>query len=99
METINIEYGDILICDPGYIKFVGTEWSGELEPRFDLLRCEKVLHEGDDGVYSVEYNGEKHELGVDSGRIWQMRADFGGTIQIDAGFSGYWLIRKEEQNG
>lgn len=95
-DVIKVEMGDRIICDPCYIKTVWTEWNDEKDVRFDLLRCEKVLHDGDDGCFDVEYNGKTNALGVDSGRIWQMVADFGGYVEIDAGMSGYWLIRKGE---
>lgn len=96
-ETIKVEMGDVLIVDPCYIKNAGTVWGEkDIEPRFDLLRCEKVLHDGDDGEFPVEYNGETRYLGVDSGRIWQMVAEFEGTVELDAGFSGYWFIKKGE---
>lgn len=96
MEVIKVNDGDILIVDPCYIKTVWTEWGGEKEIRFDLLRCEKVLHEGDDGEFPVKYNGETRYLGVDSGRLWKMVADFDGYVELDAGLSGYWLIKKGE---
>lgn len=95
--VVKVEYGDRLIVDPCYIKTIWTEFGeNQKEVRFDMLRCEKVLHSGDDGEFPVEYNGETRYLGVDSGRIWQMVAEFDGFVEIDAGFSGYWLIRKGE---
>ena len=95
-DVVKVEYGDILIVDPCYIKTVWTTYGEEKEVRFDLLRCKRVRHNGDDGCFPVKHNGVTRYLGVDSGRIWEMEADFDGYVEIDAGMSGYWLIRKGE---
>lgn len=94
METIKLEYQDLLICDPGYIKSVAC--SGE--PRFDALRCVEVLHDGDDGEYPIETASGCHWLGVDSGRIWKMQAEFGCEVEIDSGLSGHLVIRKGDKD-
>lgn len=91
METIRLNYGDILICDCGYIKEVSCEWNGEKELRFDALKLIKVLHEGDDGVYTVRAGSKTADLGVDSGRIWAMRAEFECQVVLDSGLSGYMI--------
>lgn len=93
METIKLNYGDILICDCGYIKEVSCEWNGEKELRFDGLKLIKVLHEGDDGVYSVRAGSKTADLGVDSGRIWAMMAEFEIEVEIDSGLSGYLVVK------
>ena len=93
METIKLNYGDILICDCGYIKKVYCEWNGEQELRFDGLKLIKVLHEGDDGVYYVKAGDKFKSLGVDSGRIWAMKAEFDITVEIDSGLSGYLVVK------
>lgn len=87
-NTIKMNAGEWLICDPGYIKKVS--YAGEL--RFDALRCVKVLHEGDDGIYEVITPYFSRYLGVDSGRIWVMRAEFDCEVEEDSGFSGYMKI-------
>lgn len=93
MKTIKLQYGDILVVDPCYVKNVATVWDGQKEQRFDGLRCGKVLHSGDDGCYEVYYNGEKlNRLGVDSGRIWAFVAEFEVEVEIDSGFSGQHII-------
>lgn len=95
MTTIKLKYGDTLVCDPCYIKSVkGTMTDG---PRFDALKCVETLHDGDDGEFTITYKGHEDTLGVDSGRIWAMQAEFGCTVDIDAGFSGYMVIEKEER--
>ena len=94
METIQLNYKDTLIVDPCYIKNVTTTLGGQA--RFDALKLEKVLHEGDDGELSVEYQGKHYSLGVDSGRIWAMKAEFECEITLDAGFSGYAVVKGEE---
>lgn len=91
-----LKVGEYLICDPCYIEMV--EGTFRAEPRFDALRCVKVLHEGDDGSYAVEYKNEKGEhedmvLGVDSGRLWLMRAEFDVDVRIDSGLSGHAIIK------
>ena len=93
METIKLNYGDILICDCGYIKKVYCEWNGKQELRFDGLKLVKVLHEGDDGCYMVKAGDKVAELGVDSGRIWAMKAEFEITVEIDSGLSGYMVVK------
>lgn len=94
METLNLTIGDTLIADPCYIK----EVSYADEPRYDALKHIQTLHEGDDGEFPVKLdNGETIYLGVDSGRIWKMVAEFECVVKIDAGFSGYKLIRKGDK--
>lgn len=89
METLN--YKDKLYVDPGYIKNV-TDSSGE--PRFDALKHTKTLHEGDGGEFPVELpDGDVAYLGCDSGRIWEMTAEFGCVVTLDAGLSGYEVVR------
>lgn len=96
-EMVRLEYGDAIIIDPGYIRGVYGEWDGVLEPRFDGLRCAKVLHDGDDGYYNITLNGKKIAgLGVDSGRIWLIEAEFGVYLDIDAGLSGCKILKADE---
>ena len=92
METIELDYQDILIVDPGYIKRV--VFADEL--RFDALKLVEVLHEGDDGEFTVETPRGVVMLGVDSGRIWKLQAEFDCKVELDAGLSGYCIIRKGE---
>lgn len=89
METIKLNYKDYLVCDPCYIKEVR---SGE-RTRFDALRCIEVLHDGDDVETRVEWRGQEAWLGVDSGRIWAMQAEFDCEIDIDSGLSGHLVVR------
>lgn len=89
MEKVRMSRGDKLIVDPCYIKNVTCG-----EPRFDALRCEKVLYEGDDGEHKVvASNGETLWLGVDSGRIWEMAAEFECEVEVDSGLSGHAIMR------
>lgn len=90
MKTIKLQYGDILVIDPCYIKSVKS--CGDL--RFDGLKCVKTLYEGDDGCFDVYRGDEKmyEGLGVDSGRIWALVAEFEVDIELDAGYSGYVSI-------
>ena len=92
METIKLNYNDLLICDPGYIKSVKN--CGE--PRFDALRCVEVLHDGDDGVYPIQTPSDCYYLGVDSGRIWKMIAEFGCEVEVDSGLSGHLIVRRDD---
>lgn len=98
METIKMKGGEVLVCDPGYIKGVWCYWGEEKEPRFDALKLEKVLHDGDDGYFMVSVGDKAVELGVDSGRIWAMRAEFDVEVDIDAGLSGYWVGEAETES-
>ena len=95
MQNIKLDYGDYLVCDPCYIKSV--KCGGEY--RFDALRCERVLHDGDDGEYRiVGQNGDDAYLGVDSGRIWVMQAEFGVEVEMDAGLSGFMVFAASAEN-
>lgn len=86
MKTINFDLGDLLVIDPGYIKNV----SDGVDSRFDALRCVRVLHEGDDGGYTISVNNKDYfEVGVDSGRIWVLEAEFSCKVEIEAGMSGF----------
>lgn len=85
MDKIKLDAGDLLIIDPCYIKHVEDE-------RYDMLKLEKVVYEGSDGLIGVSIDGLPIELGVDSGRIWAMRAEFNGEVEVDAGLSGYHVI-------
>lgn len=91
METIKLDYTDVLVCDPCYIKSVKSDG----EDRFDALKCVHTLHDGDDGEYGVKTTSGTHYLGVDSGRIWIMRAEFGCEVEIDSGISGHLVIKKD----
>lgn len=86
IESVQLKYNDLLVIDPCYIKSVKDD-SGEL--RFDALKCVKTLHEGDDGSYVISAGDTVELLGVDSGRIWVLRAEFDCTAELDAGFSRY----------
>lgn len=96
MEKLNLLYGDVIVCDPCYIKRVSCKWGGEREDRFDGLRLVKSLHEGDDGEFDFKLYGKEFSLGVDSGRVWAMKAEFGIEVEIDAGLSGYTIIQADE---
>lgn len=90
---MKMKYNDLLIIDPCYIKSVKN--SGE--DRFDGLKCVKTLHEGDDGEYSVAVEDRAIGFcGVDSGRIWVLRAEFDIEVELDNGLSPYCYI---ESNG
>lgn len=85
MKTLELESKDILIIDPCYIKRVHFDG----EDRFDALKCVKTLHDGDDGEFIVCAGGWSiGEIGVDSGRIWVLQAEFGCTVDVDSGLSG-----------
>ena len=88
---IKLNYQDILIVDPCYIKDVKT--SGE--QRFDALKLVQVLHEGDDGEYPIELASGAKWLGVDSGRLWELMAEFGCEVEVDSGLSGHIVVRKD----
>lgn len=96
MANLHMNYGDLLIVDPCYIKNISTRWNGFVENRFDGLKCIKTLHEGDDGCYQISVNGDIKELGVDSGRVWVLHAEFGVDVELEDGFSGHILIPKGE---
>lgn len=93
METIKLNYKDLLIIDPGYIKEVRTTFCDITEPRFDALKLVKELHSGDDGEYEIRTSDGSHFLGVDSGRIWELSAEFECEVEVDSGLSGYIVIR------
>lgn len=87
---MKLNYNDTIIIDPSYIRSV-KDSAGD--NRFDALKHIKTLHDGDDGEFPITYttsDGEAHTewLGVDSGRIWLLRAEFGCDVDIDAGPSG-----------
>ncbi len=94
MEMIKLNYLDLLICDPCYIK--GVKCRGE--NRFDALKCVETLHDGDDGCYVVKVGDKETELGVDSGRIWVLQVEFGCEVEIDSGLSGHIVIKKDDPN-
>lgn len=89
MNTVKLNYKDLLVVDPGYIKNVVSYGD---EPRFDALRLVRVLHDGDDGEYCYHYDNELFALGVDSGRIWALQAEFECIVTLDAGLSGYKVL-------
>lgn len=91
---IEMKYGDILVVDPCYVKSV--ECGGDL--RFDGLKCGKVLHSGDDGCFTVWCGKEDMgDVGVDSGRIWALVAEFDVKVEVDSGFSGHLLIKNDAE--
>lgn len=94
METIELKYGDTLIVDPCYIKNVYVNLGGQA--RFDALKLEKVLHDGDDGEFEVEYADKSFVLGVDSGRIWALKAEFGCYVTLDSNFSRFGIVKGGE---
>lgn len=92
MVTIEMKYKDLLVIDPCYIKHIENE-------RYDALKLVKVLHEGDDGEYLISVPSEDVKgsmLGVDSGRIWVLQAEFDFSVDIDAGLSGFISIEDGE---
>lgn len=82
-DTITLRAGDILICDPCYIKSVSH--NGYL--RYDAF-ITKSLYDGSDGEFRFRAKDDYFDLGVDSGRVWAMQAEFPVEVVIDAGFSG-----------
>lgn len=92
MTTIKLNYQDLLIVDPCYIKNVKTFG----EQRFDALKLVNVLHEGDDGEYPIELASGCKWLGVDSGRIWELMAEFECEVEVDSGMSGHIVVRKDD---
>lgn len=86
MGTIKVKYEEMLVVDPGYIRDVKDRYG---EPRFDALKHVKTVSEAGDGLYLVKVGDKKHELGVDSGRLWILKAEFDCDVTIDAGYSGY----------
>lgn len=95
---MQMKYKDLLVIDPCYIKSVKLK--GTDEQRFDGLKCVKTLHEGDDGVYKITTDKSNDTMlgfcGVDSGRIWVLKADFNIDVELDNGLSPYTFI---ESNG
>lgn len=88
MNEVKLDYKDLLVVDPCYIKDITTLG----EQRFDALRLVRVLHDGDDGVFLYHYDNEPFDLGVDSGRVWALQAEFECEATLDAGYSGYKVI-------
>lgn len=88
MQTIELNTGDQLVIDPCYIKHIKNE-------RYDAIKHVATLHDGDDGVYTVEWRGERYTLGVDSGRTWVLQAEFPTTVEVDSGLSGHAVVRAE----
>lgn len=88
MGLLKMVAGERLICDPCYIKNVSYDG----EPRFDALKCVKVLHDGDDGEYVVSCPIQEKALGVDSGRIWVMEAEFDCDVEEECLLSGYMRV-------
>lgn len=86
---MKLNYNQILITDPCYIKMISDSSNS---PRFDALKLVKVLHEGDDGEYMIKAGDEEEWLGVDSGRIWALQAQFDVEVEMDSGFSGHMVV-------
>mgnify|MGYP004448004499 CR=1 FL=1 len=81
--TINLKSGELLVVDPCYIKCV----SDGKDDRYDALKHIKTIHEGDDGYYDIIYNDAEGNsqvisLGVDSGRLWVTKAEFGCEVEV-----------------
>lgn len=96
MKRIELKTNDLLIIDPCYIKHVGDK-SGEA--RYDALRNRAVIHDGDDGEFTVKVaNHEFGCLGVDSGRIWVLQAEFDCYVDVDSGLSGEIHIESNGQD-
>lgn len=113
MKTINLNTGDWLIIDPCYIK--GVYEQGETSyARYDGLRCVRVIHDGDDGMFDIDIkptNGvpadyvyttitptSTLDLGVDSGRIWLLKAEFPVTVVTSSGYSGEIAIKNPDKH-
>ena len=94
-NKIKMKYKDLLIADPGYIRSVRCMD----EDRYDGLKCVMTLHEGDDGYYEI-FSGDTSlgEVGVDSGRIWVMQAEFDIEVDIDSGLSGEIYIDSDRED-
>ena len=94
MNDVKLNKGDLLICDPCYIREV--KFAGE--NRFDILKLVKVLYEGDDGRFEI-YRGKTScaKIGVDSGRLWIFQVEYGKDVEIkvESGLSGLLVVRKE----
>lgn len=90
MKRIELKANDLLIIDPCYIKHAGFDG----EPRFDALRNRAVIHDGGDGEFYVKNgNEELGYIGVDSGRIWVLSAEFGCIVDVDSGLSGEIVLK------
>lgn len=90
-NKIEVNYCDVLIVDPCYIKNVSTK-SGET--RFDALKLERVLHELGDGEIAIVEDGfARAFLSCDSGRIWALRAEFDCEVELDCSECDY-MVRK-----
>lgn len=96
-----MNYGDILVTDPCYIKNVAYADKA----RFDALKLINTLHEGDDGCYifklrthigTPDEDTRLIELGVDSGRVWVLQAEFECTVTMDSGLSGHHHLTKAQ---
>lgn len=107
MKTIKMETNDLLVIDPCYIKRVKEPIAyrnGEgydYKDRFDGLKCVRTLLEGDDGDYEIYHCRGKDidylgTIGVDSGRIWVLKAEFNIEVDIDSGMSGEVHIHDEQ---
>lgn len=92
MGTIKLNYQDVIITDPCYIKRV-SDRSGTL--RFDALKLIEVIHDGGDGEFPVETPDGTRYLGVDSGRIWKLQTEFRCDVEIDSGLSGHIILRND----
>lgn len=95
MDIVKLGTGDILIIDPCYIKEAKVSLKDE-DHRYDALRLVEAIYDGDDGDIPFDFRGKSYCLGVDSGRIWALQAEFPCVVRTDSGFSGYAVQRKED---
>ena len=98
MERIQLNYQDKLIVDPCYIKQVYARGDTKKDPRYDALKLVKVVHDGDDGTYPVGNSKTWCYLGVDSGRIWVLQAEFDIEVVLDSGASGSMIVRRASES-
>lgn len=93
MQKLKLEHGDYLVIDPCYIKSIQQSTG---QPRFDGLRLIKAFDTGD-GVFSVYVkNTLADRIGVDSGRIWVLKAEFDVFVEIDSGCSGSIVVKSKD---
>lgn len=58
-----------------------------------------MLHNGDDGCYTITKNGEKiGDCAVDSGRLWILTADFDAVVETSISPRYYAVLTVGENN-
>ena len=97
-KELKLNYGDLLVCDPCYIRFVGNYYAKENKcPRYDALKLVKEFALGGDGDVALRYGDEgfTRMVGADTGRVWAMQAEFKCDVFLDASieWAGYFVIK------